>query len=1142
MNLFNIKIFKQYRLLGLFLILVSFVACKDDFLNDPYYIGEGESLINATINFYKLSGNLMTRTNEEDSQDITTNGGVTGGTPGKAIGNIESLCVLIYDYQGKLLNTFSHTGNGATDTKQLIGYEHTNPDKITSPSDAIGSEEEQAETTTDQVKFKIKMPFGKYRMYAVANMGDLSISTDSKISEAIQTERGLKDIVLSWNEDITKNNQIFGYFTLDSDKKSSGFDSENLIINTPEVKIHSWMKRAVSKVTVAFDGTNLKNDVQIFIKSVEIRDIPNTCYLGADNTPENDEALIDHSQTMIYGSGDVYDENWIGYVSNSHPINGYNQEVVNDNSIDSKEKLKLLHSESTNAFFFFENLQGKGAENTPSDKRQQVNKVHENLGVVSYPNGSDPSDVAWKDAKKYGTYIVVRAYYKSNNEKEGEGEILYRFMLGKDIKLDYNAARNYHYKLTLCFNGWANDVDWHIDYRREGEELRFTNPFYISYLYAQSGMMPIEFDADETVTINSIDLAITSNNWGPSGEDAAIYASPLVYPNQPNRTTNYNDYWLYLKYMDNPTVYPGNGFLTLHKPENAMVVNNANTWTAANPTNYPLALYSNGKFYNDNGQGSRHYSKEELGISKFPVYEAETEDKAHVAWEDGTYYVKLPIWTRARLLIKQTGYTGNNPYTSYYRNAKITIAVKLSDGRTLTKMVTPEGNEIGEIDVQQVRRVVNPKGVWRSSTNTQPFHVVLKTLKSETSKSFTSIKSDGPWRAYVLFDTDADDASGANGFIRLDGAVGTTKASTTFMFNDTEKEIKMTRECIEGVGKTDIDFTINFNGQASKPRYGLIRVEYNNYTCYHLIFVRQGYEADDTFGDGNKWMTTNNISQNTVASDPRDEGSLFVFGNWAGIPSSYNNNHKSLNDWIMIKPNDFNGNQLGKRSGSSPNYTYYEETRINLSDGQTNKTFSSLSKNNAGFSKPNGMRVAKREDYTNKLAPATEDNQNFPIKTGFGVLYGDDATETLSTLEEVYGYKANGPQNRGMRGVFAYDIRNGKNLFFPIGSSGYGHRKAAISNGTQTLTGLLRYSSNTRWGYFDAVNPDSYANGVYDCPLFLNIYNSPGAIYYFGDPYDDDQNVTMAWDINYSTFDFSGITRGNVTNGEDACFVRCIQD
>ncbi len=37
-------------------------------------------------------------------------------------------------------------------------------------------------------------------------------------------------------------------------------------------------------------------------------------------------------------------------------------------------------------------------------------------------------------------------------------------MLGKNADDDYNAERNFHYKLTLRFRGHANDVDWHIEY------------------------------------------------------------------------------------------------------------------------------------------------------------------------------------------------------------------------------------------------------------------------------------------------------------------------------------------------------------------------------------------------------------------------------------------------------------------------------------------------------------------------------------------------------------------------------------------------------------------------------------------------------------------------------------------------------
>ena len=81
-----------------------------------------------------------------------------------------------------------------------------------------------------------------------------------------------------------------------------------------------------------------------------------------------------------------------------------------------------------------------------------------------------------KDDVPYGTYIEVDAYYVSiNPEKVGSGSIKYRFMLGKDVETDYNAERNYHYKLTLVLKNFANDADWHNSIRAEPSAKRQEN-------------------------------------------------------------------------------------------------------------------------------------------------------------------------------------------------------------------------------------------------------------------------------------------------------------------------------------------------------------------------------------------------------------------------------------------------------------------------------------------------------------------------------------------------------------------------------------------------------------------------------------------------------------------------------------------
>ncbi|MDE6588056.1 MAG: hypothetical protein K2K40_06940 [Paramuribaculum sp.] len=1104
-------------------------SCEDDPILDSGIIGDGEAVISAEVSFKPLVSALNSRA-------------VEGGTSGKTISEINNLHIFVYDQTGSTLIQDISVEN------PIIG---TN---TATSSDADKSN--QAESETKKASFRVALPYGKFKIYAVANVAETDLT-----DENIASETALKNINLNWHDDIAYNGEMFGYFT--TGDKSAGFEAPVITVDKPALKLRAWLKRAASKVTVAFDGTGLKDGVEIFIKSVQIKDIPSTCYLGKynpynpyssdsstesnidDNTgqpstqqSEGEIILIsDPNEIITYYpdgitgqanlSSDDYDQNWPGYISKAHPINGYDQGIVNNSGLSTEEKLNRLHSENTNALYFYENMQGLGKEGTPTDKRQQVADQHVTDKIVSYPNGVDPTNIAWKDAKKYGSYIEVQAYYKSHDEQEGEGPITYRFMLGKDTQLDYNAERNYHYKLTLKFKGWANDVDWHIDYKKDKTKLRFPHPFYISYLYGQTAMIPLEFDAPESVTIKEIKAEIVSNNWWPMD-----CSNPYTADRQPDAT----DYDEYYKYVGTANVLynkPWNGFLSLKKPKNLLVLEQPN----------PVPTFSdpsmlNQDHYEKENLGNRTYSEDELKVSDRPLYEAADNDKAHVSWDNGTYYVKIPIWTRARQMITATGYTGSNPYDAYYREASVKIVVTLSDGTTLDSsdlaqiggLVTTTDTKLSpNIQVKQVRRLVNPKGIYRSKENHDPFRVVLKVLESDNDATFTDLKSDGQWRAYIIRDSEADKETGTGGFVSLTANLpSTTTADYTFEYRG---EV-LTRKSLEGVDGSTMDFTVNFSGPASKPRYAIIRVEYNYCSCYHLIFVRQGYEADDTFGTGTKWCTGNNIDQNTVAQNPLQEGSLFRFGNWNGIPSTENTNSFAYNK--QIKPNDFIGNAY--------NSTAWE----NMASASTNPE-------NTEFKAGSGRRIAGLEDFQ-LLAPEPEklnDDayvENFPIKTGYGVCYGDGATVTASTVADAFGYNENGANsNKGMRGCFVYDVTTGGNLFFPIGNSGFGHRKSKLN----VYDGVLRYSVNSRWGYFDAKADNGiYQHGVFNAPLFLDIFRANGAIYWFnkGAETKDYNHATVkfvGWDINFSTYDFAGIALSNVysaDNGADACFVRCIEE
>ncbi len=103
----------------------------------------------------------------------------------------------------------------------------------------------------------------------------------------------------------------------------------------------------------------------------------------------------------------------------------------------------------------------------------------------------------------------------------------------------------------------------------------------------------------------------------------------------------------------------------------------------------------------------------------------------------------------------------------------------------------------------QVRRVVNPKGVYRKSRNHEPFHVTMMWLDGDDSDVFSPVTSHGPWKAEII---------GDNNFITLDG-----------------------RQTVSGSTDTPVDFTIRFNrmNNDNKVRNAVVRIKYHNYTCTH---------------------------------------------------------------------------------------------------------------------------------------------------------------------------------------------------------------------------------------------------------------------------------------------------------------------
>ena len=265
---------------------------------------------------------------------------------------------------------------------------------------------------------------------------DLSGSED-----AIQTVEGLKSISLQWKEDdVSKNCQMFGHFF----SASNTDEAPLLVINRATQKLQAWVRRAASKVTVAFDGTRLADGVSIYIKSVAIKDIPTMCYLGkdskivkeAENTADNYGDLIADGESLAYGTGEAHNA-W-PTITNTASYCYYDKDNKKGTVVagyDSSQEAKYAakaHDEYNDALFFYENMQGEGMDKSQKDE----------------DGDGKPDSKPEKDGKPYGTYIEVEAYYNSENpECLGSGDIKYRFMLGKNTTTNYDAERNHHYKL-----------------------------------------------------------------------------------------------------------------------------------------------------------------------------------------------------------------------------------------------------------------------------------------------------------------------------------------------------------------------------------------------------------------------------------------------------------------------------------------------------------------------------------------------------------------------------------------------------------------------------------------------------------------------------------------------------------------------
>lgn len=971
-----------FNILSAIALVLAFSACQDDTFSSfeqQEGIKEGETVVSATISFKPLAEGLTSR------------------TAGNAIKAITDLNILAYDEEGNLVKVQHYTsGTNSTTTYTLSDADRT---------DADAENNKTAESSTPHAELKLALPYGKYKIYAVANMGD--IATDH--AEAIKTINGLKAISLTWNaDDVAANCQMFGYFT------GSGSETESeptVTINRDDISLHAWIRRAASKVTVAYDGSELKDNIYIYIHSAQIKDIPAQCYLANENTVGAKDKLIEDGETIYYTEGSK--ENAAGImITKGNPKGGSD------------------HSETADALFFYENMQG-----TDPKKHQ-------------YENFES------KDNKPYGSYIEVKGYYVNRTEdNSSQGPIIYRFMLGKNVTDDFNAERNYHYKLTLRFINNANDPDWHIVYEPENPEITIPDPLYISYVPNESVNVPVVVRGATSSTQVKADI-IESHWYGDKGHKyQGLYYQAF------------------------------NGILTL-KP-------------------------TGGDLEDEGARQSDFNAKNGLSYSPSQVL------------ADRCLY-SIPVYTRGLTL--GNSFSGYNYFPHDTRTGKIRFTVTVN-GKEYKK----------EVRIIQVKRVVNPAGVWRQASSTKPFNFRLMELNEDDDsgtgpvhRNFHATISDGPWTAHI---EQGDD------WVQI-SPTGSDNWGTGDVTGGTASEVRFDVR----PGSTCSDGTV---------RHGVIKVTYNNNTCIHYFFVSQGlgdvpmsvnitYPTTTVYNETSTshicyWMNRNMKYTGVPCENPLMEGGKFRWGNASQA----------------LKPED------DFRDGYGFNIEGY-------STGKTHWQYNGADVSFTGIwhpERPTGFRYDEHATYKGRFYadrwPAKYADwtalQSFPRY--YGVLYGEESTGTATNTTDAYTYIKPGDV-KGMQGLFVWDRYNGRrHLFFPIGATGYGHRKGSDlymvkwGGDGNVKRDVLKYAQRS------LEMPTATAQAI---PMLYDLWMRKGAIYW----YEENEFYTInkecfAHDINYYTYDLNTYGANPVTmegkatdpythvacrsaQWADACYVRCV--
>jgi len=1151
------------------------VACEDDFKTGYGNVGEGMSQLDVTVDFDVM--NSVTLNSRSAVGSGTTMDGISSFY--MVIYNEDITKTFVNGQTYKCIKVFSN-GSAAVSTDPDCAFSDV---KYSLEDNRLPSESELQNNQTGRLTFKLQIPSDRYRVYGVANvpnLEDYDLSTPDK----------LKSIERTWIKndevDLLANSEMFGIFSVAPNREAP---EQAIPLQSGGATMHCWLKRLASKLTVSFDGSDLFDDVQIFITDIKVHDIAKKCQLGNPNTPGLDltsdtpgkmhpaacTIRYDLENGLIEDGGTIQvqplpedfnpmliDPNaYIHVCNNSHP---YNSKGENGTDISIRDN---RHKTDAQSFFFYENRQGTG-----DSKFQDANGD----GQIDTPNWAEvDGDEGWKDKKPYGTWVEVSGFYRcttaamGSNPHLGHGPIKYRFMLGEDIENDYNVNRNTHYKLTLKFKGYGNDADWHIQYN-EKPGISAKSPVYISYLYNKRMMLPVKIKGrlasnylyayiigtdNLPKDFPAVDKSQETDQtwWRPWGDNSPNFPDPKNETDNNGKPIYFNGYINSGEWPDGPW----NSFLTLREVKTVRIVDvngvGRPSYADGRDSKYNRIYFQNMKSgfakYNivsPRTDGHDEYSFEAGGTNPTGIYTSEPQISG-----DQTlgYVVNIPLYTRAKELLTSTGFSGNNPYSAYPRRMRVGLKVQLYNESGQPEWFT------SYVDVIQVRRLENPKGVWRRAGSTEGFHVrLMRMMDIDGKDDYQPFKSEGKWSAEVVGDP----------IITL---------STTADGSGDNAPMNRVRH-IEGETDHYIDFQINFTGASG---CGGVKIRYHNYTCEHDIFCREGYEpialADGSYTHPlantttpyRKWSTCNVYSFKSdgtpeYGESPLDPGSLFRRGSYTAILST-NETKYPFPAFHNISPSNI-PNNLPQTAGKDPS-TGNLDVLTKGSTTVTKSTWANISSESDAiyndWTIAGSERIATIEDFYTLANPGDPTQPkldlDFVIKKAYGVVYADGAVDTQATVAMAHGYThedgANSP--KGMRGIIVYNMNDMRQIFLPMGASGYGRRKGVDgwNPSPADVPGTLRYASRA---YYSDLKDADVTGLLRYAPMFYDIFRRPGAIYWCKERENGSVGLykSSAFDINYFSMGFEGFTNGAAakkpadggdnSHNSDALYIRTVSD